>query len=349
MAKRVFRKEDQTRARRIVLRLADFPSGWRAEHDGGKSSDKLDCLSPDFSDLTTTGGATSPWFFKGEAPFATSFSSFFETSDQARAAYDRLATEDLANCLAESIAKSEGTKVGDVSWGKLALPRLGDRSSAYQVAVRFEIGELTPSAYVDWVFIQRQRALAVMVFGDILTPFDEDLREDLVAKVAARMGLNSVSPATGTTVRKPPLGSRAHPYPFGRSVKLPNGWVVRIVKVTPNAWPEIRAANRFNDPPPDGWQFFMITLRATYRGPEEPARFDESEFKLVGRSNVAYATWHEPSCGVNPSPIAARDEVFHGGTITGNICWGVRKQDLNSLLMYHDEFLGEKTFFRLRR
>ena len=145
---------------------------------------------------------------------------------------------------------------------------------------------------------------------------------------------------------KAPTGSRSNPIAFGKPAKVEDGWVVKVTKTWPVAWPMIHAANEFNDPPKPGTTFFMVRLTATYRGSDQSSNFDEGSFKAVGRSNVSFDTF-DPGCSVIPNEISSGD-VFRGGTITGNICWQVRKSDASSLEMYFDGF-DTKKFFALKR
>lgn len=146
----------------------------------------------------------------------------------------------------------------------------------------------------------------------------------------------------------PDRGSRNNPIPKGESARLFGDWDVRVVAVIPNATDLVLRENMFNDPPKPGYQFFIATVEATYRG-QGSARFDGSfRLRALGPANVSYSTF-EDSCGVIPDEISDR-EVFTGGTIRGNVCWQVLSTDAGNLLMYDDPFLADRyvtTFFRL--
>jgi len=146
----------------------------------------------------------------------------------------------------------------------------------------------------------------------------------------------------------PDRGSRNNPIPRGESALLYGNWDVRVVGVIPNATDIVLRENMFNDPPKPGYQYFIATVEATYRGAGS-ARFDGTyRLRAVGPANVSYSTF-EDSCGVIPDEISDR-EVFSGGTIRGNVCWQVLASDAANLLMYDDPFLADRyvtTFFRL--
>jgi hypothetical protein len=83
---------------------------------------------------------------------------------------------------------SNDVRVTDVSYGQLSFPSLGDRSSARQIALEVESGGFTPTVYVDAVLVQRGRAMGILVFADLLSPFDEQQKEELAQAVSQRMG-----------------------------------------------------------------------------------------------------------------------------------------------------------------
>lgn len=186
--KKDLRPEDQARAESIILTLDDMSQGWRAEKSEHDDSGP-DCFQPDLSDITQTGRAESPDFYRGNNTFVSSLASMFATDQDANAAYDRIAGQDLADCLAEYLKSQsdQAVTIKDVSSGELSFPSLGDRSAAYEIAMELETNGFSPSAYVDLVFIQRRRGMGTVFFFDVLSPFDEASREELARRVAQRM------------------------------------------------------------------------------------------------------------------------------------------------------------------
>lgn len=129
-------------------------------------------------------------------------------------------------------------------------------------------------------------------------------------------------------------GSRGNPHPAGTPVTLEDGWQVTITGADRDATDRVLAHNAFNDPPAPGHQFAIVEVRASYRGREEPSRFD-GRFRLgaVGTSGaIGYRTFTD-SCGVIPDRLED-PEVYPGGTITGNLCWQVRSPDAATLTVY---------------
>jgi hypothetical protein len=126
-------------------------------------------------------------------------------------------------------------------------------------------------------------------------------------------------------------------------------WSVRVLRVQFNADAMVRATNQFNDPAPDGFQFVMALIDATYLGPETGDLTWDIDFKVVGLSNRAFGQG-DPGCGVVPRDIYSVPEAYSGGRVTANACWAVPKSDVRSLVMFTDTSVGQsqgRQFFAL--
>jgi len=145
-----------------------------------------------------------------------------------------------------------------------------------------------------------------------------------------------------------PVGTRGNPYPLGETITV-GEWDVTVTDVAEDATAEVLAENSFNEVPPDGRQFLMIGIEATYNGDASDFLFASTSFSTVGPLAVAYTG--EDTCGVVPGEIEVFSEVFPGGTVAGNLCWSVRAEDVGGLLLYAQEAVtldGEPLFFDLR-
>lgn len=122
--------------------------------------------------------------------------------------------------------------------------------------------------------------------------------------------------------------------PLGDVARSSDGWEVSVLSVAPNASDAVLAENRFNDPPREGRQFHLVTVRAKYVGTGS-TRFDGSfRLRALGAGGVVYTTF-ENGCGVLPDALPD-PEVFTGGEITGNECWEIESLDVGSLVMLLD-------------
>jgi hypothetical protein len=124
---------------------------------------------------------------------------------------------------------------------------------------------------------------------------------------------------------------RTHPIPIGQSATV-GEWTMQVTGVTPNATKAILAQNQFNDPPPDGKQFYLISISLTYNGSDTGNAYDIT-WKAVDANNVSYTTY-DPSCGVISQEFNLGADVFPGGTIRGNICFVVDSAAAKTLVLY---------------
>jgi hypothetical protein len=145
-----------------------------------------------------------------------------------------------------------------------------------------------------------------------------------------------------------PVGTRGNPYPIGETIAV-GEWDITITGVAEDATAEVLTENSFNEVPADGRQFFMVGIEATYNGEASDFLFASTSFSTVGPLSVAYTG--EDTCGVVPGEIGVFSEVFAGGIVAGNLCWSVRSEDANGLVLYAQEAVtldGEPLFFDLR-
>lgn len=133
-------------------------------------------------------------------------------------------------------------------------------------------------------------------------------------------------------------GSRGNPIPPGESARV-GDWEIAVVDVTPNATEQIMAHNEFNDPPAEGRQFLMATLEATYVGEESGDFWIDVAAGVVGEGNVTYTTF-EDTCGSIPDSIDESGEAFEGGQISGNTCWSVESEEVDSLVMFIEDSMA---------
>jgi hypothetical protein len=131
----------------------------------------------------------------------------------------------------------------------------------------------------------------------------------------------TIFPTPTPTATPVPLGmSRTNPMPRGLSVMTENGLVVSIISANNDAWTEIYAENRFNDPPSTGTRYRMFRLKVqNSSGDDNIIRTLSlySSFSAVGSSAVLF----KYGCGVIPNKLSV--QLFNGGVTEGNICFEV--------------------------
>ena len=158
-----------------------------------------------------------------------------------------------------------------------------------------------------------------------------------------------------TAAPEPVLGSRETPVPLGVTIETKGEEIaedhfeITVIDVVPDATSMVLAENQFNDPPEAGNQFFMVTLRAKYLGPDSTTFDGRFRLRALGSRGVVYTTF-ENSCGTIPNELP-EPELFTNGEVEGAVCWQIASSDADSLMLFLDEhflsFAGERVWFSL--
>jgi len=184
----------------------------------------------------------------------------------------------------------------------------------------------------------------------------EHLTDYARSGLACLNGRLRVSHPAGTTAARreltTPGSSRANPVPLGQPGELGNGWTLTVTGVVADATSLLLGADPKNAPPPFGFQDVMVSISATYRGPDESSHLTPATtFHAAGKSGYAYST-SANFCGTLPEPNldATNPLTFAGGTIAGNAaCWMVALGDVSSLeLFFQPPLSDQRVWFALR-
>jgi len=199
---------DQDWAQSIVLVPADLGRGWVAqpvEKPGQQSDDSSNdswCAEglPDRSDLTITGGASSPEFMSSSDSSLSSYSMIWQTADQAQSDWDRTIARMPAyiNCLAAFFNGGPGdVRIVVTGKGALAFPAVASRSAAYRIKVAIETTvrvkkkkrkKLSPFANFDLIMFGNGRASStIIVLSFNPKPVSIAYERSLAEKMGARM------------------------------------------------------------------------------------------------------------------------------------------------------------------
>jgi hypothetical protein len=135
-------------------------------------------------------------------------------------------------------------------------------------------------------------------------------------------------------------GTRDNPYRFSEVVSN-DDWTVDLGKPR-EAWDSIRAENQFNEAPGDGMEFWVVPVEATYTGSETGTPWLDLTVEFVGDDSVTYSD----SCGVIPDDLMDTDELYDGGTASGNVCVAVPADAQGSWTLTAGWF-GDPVFFRI--
>lgn len=125
-------------------------------------------------------------------------------------------------------------------------------------------------------------------------------------------------------------GTRESPVAAGGIADIGGGWRLQVTGVMPDAADFIIGENEFNDPPPAGSQFTIVTVALGYFGREDPNTTLEPTIAAVGSANVEL----DSDCGLIPDQLPYFLDVFAGGVVTGNLCFVTTPADLDGLQLY---------------
>jgi hypothetical protein len=138
-------------------------------------------------------------------------------------------------------------------------------------------------------------------------------------------------------------GTRENSLPIG-SVVTVGDWRVSVNYVDKDAWDMVHEENQFNDPPPEGRNFVLYGVTATYEGETSGTAWIDLSFKIVGSAGNTFGTGTDDFCGVIPDSLFNAGEALPGATVEGNNCISAEADQLDggvltveSLLDFQDQ------------
>ncbi len=147
----------------------------------------------------------------------------------------------------------------------------------------------------------------------------------------------TTAPAPSTTAPPPAdSGTREQPIQFGEPAAV-GDFTIHVVDWEPDATQTVLEHNQFNDPPPAGSVYSIVTIELTYTGDETGEPWLDLSWSAVGDSNVAVDAG---DCFTYPNSLFDVNEIFPGGTAQGAICFTVPEADTGSLLLILEDFLS---------
>lgn len=124
-------------------------------------------------------------------------------------------------------------------------------------------------------------------------------------------------------------GDRSNPVPVGVIADLGDGWRLQVLDVMEDATAQVLDENMFNDPPPEGRRFTLVSVALGYFGLDDPAPPVTTSISAVGSADRQLTD----SCGVIPDSIPVFVDFFAGGVLVGNVCFVTGPEDEGSLLL----------------
>jgi hypothetical protein len=196
-AQRALESDAIERAEDVVLQHYDFPDGWLITASDEEGAEEFrECTGVDYSALTIIGEAESAIFYDGTAR-AVSDAVVFDSAAEATAAHEELVgamrSESLIECFKALVPEAIGEdfEAGDVEVSERSFkpPPGFHQAIAWQLAIEVEAtsganaGE-SATFYYDFVDLRAGDLLARVMTLDVQSPFDQELRDELVSAVA---------------------------------------------------------------------------------------------------------------------------------------------------------------------
>jgi hypothetical protein len=184
------RAEDHRIAEASQLKLEDFPAGW--EESDTNQSEAADCEAISSARDKRTARAASSQFGRGENTVAQSTVYLFSDDATAQDQYAALTSKGTRTCIGKDLVKrlqkaNSNLQVGEPRTTRVSVDPLGDQHDGGRVTLPVTTGGQEVELFTDFVFVRESRGIALMLFVDALSPFDEDLRADLTSKVSRRL------------------------------------------------------------------------------------------------------------------------------------------------------------------
>ena len=238
----------------------------------------------------------------------------------------------------------------------LGLSAVGESAVAYDLYRSYDITDI----YCGLVPEELDRFVEVFPGGSLRGNQCWQVRaedvDSLVLIVDSLSGLDEeraymALPPVGVVFEPPPtpllaiedgdVGTRGNPTPAGETVAV-GDWDVTVLSATPDATDAVLAESQSNDPPAEGHQFYMAEVAVSYRGIYADL-WAGVRFKLVGDSSIAY---YSGGCGETPDEFEHFVVVSTGESQRGHLCWEVRSEDVDSLVLIADGSLSNFAFDR---
>jgi hypothetical protein len=146
------------------------------------------------------------------------------------------------------------------------------------------------------------------------------------------------------------LGTRNNPAPIGTVITIGNAdapdYEVTLGAPTLNGNEAIAAANQFNSPAPEGFEYAILPITVTYVGTETGTPWIDLSIKFVSAAGTTHTT--SDAIAVEPEPtFMSINELYPGASGTGNIAILIPIADAEAgTWAVSASFIGEDFFFK---
>lgn len=140
-------------------------------------------------------------------------------------------------------------------------------------------------------------------------------------------------------------GTRENPYPLGTTL-TGEEWAVTINSITFGATDAVMAENQFNQAPPEGYEYILVNTTAVYSGPDSDFGWSISVDYVTPTGETMSTT---DTMAVGPGEFDGSQELYTGGTVTGNIVLAVPSATAgDGVLAVTVDIFGDPAFVAVR-
>lgn len=148
------------------------------------------------------------------------------------------------------------------------------------------------------------------------TPTTEPVATDAPTTTATTAPPAPTAPPTAPAA--PGTGTPDDPFALGVEGPVGDEYVVAILDVEPDADAIVIAENEINSPPPQGEQYVMITVRATYVGADQGDAYDDLSIGVQGDDGEPHT---DTGCfALLPNDMVEQPTLNPGDTAEGTFC-----------------------------
>jgi hypothetical protein len=180
--------------------LEDFPTGWQQGDEEDDDQEEAPCPAIRDAREATSARAESPEFREGRGAQAQSIAYIYPDEAAATQAFAGLTSNESRTCLGEAIGEvlgeslgeqagpaGGGAEVGEPETSRVSTEPLGDEREAVRITVPVSAEGIDVDLVIDTVFVRVGRGIALPLFVDTFSAFDEDLKADLTSTVVRRL------------------------------------------------------------------------------------------------------------------------------------------------------------------
>lgn len=122
-------------------------------------------------------------------------------------------------------------------------------------------------------------------------------------------------------------GTAGSPVPAGAIADIGGGWRLQVLGFTPDATDQIMTEFDYNDPPPAGSAFTLVSVALGYFGVDDPKSSFSPFIAAVGSTGDDLSSM----CGSIPDDLLSFRDMFSGGVLQGNLCFVTTEADRDGL------------------